>query len=44
MNKIIYDNEYLQNYCENNNIILTNNYEKTIMKKQIEIQELKVNV
>ena len=36
MNKIIYDNEYLENYCEKNHIILTNNYEKINRNTRIE--------
>jgi hypothetical protein len=29
MNKIMYNNEYLQSYCKENNIILTNSYNNT---------------
>jgi hypothetical protein len=43
MNKIIYDTEYLEKYCENNNIILTNNYEKTNRDTRIEGECLTLN-
>lgn len=36
MNKIIYNNEYLQNYCKENNIILTNSYSNTNRNTRIE--------
>lgn len=36
MNKIIYNKIYLQTYCEMNNIILINNYEKTNRNTRIE--------
>lgn len=36
MNKIIYNNEYLQSYCEQNNITLTNSYSNINRNTRIE--------
>jgi len=43
MNKIIYNKEYLQNYCNENNIILNKFYEKTNRDTRIEGKCLTLN-
>ena len=43
MNKIIYNVNYLQNYCEQNQIILIKNYEKTNRDTKIEGKCLSLN-
>ena len=43
MNKIIYNIEYLQNYCNENNIILNKFYEKTNRNSRIEGKCLTLN-